>query len=145
MLAWLSEMKSALWPGVSGAGAEAGAGAPLLAICSEIEARLLLSAEERDSSSSSAGLARGLRFLELGEAGLGGIAGAGDFALLDRDRVAGLLDLEADGGHPLDRGPRFVAQALDPGRDRVVVFLDLAQVVGAGVDFRPARPIRGRR
>ena len=38
----------ALCPGVSGAGAVAGTGAPELASCSEIDARLSLSADSRD-------------------------------------------------------------------------------------------------
>ena len=94
-LAWLSEMYSALSPGVSGAGAAAGAGAPEEASCSEIAERLSLSACERDSSSSSCRLARGLRFLQFGEARLGGGPGLRDFTLLDRDRVARVLDCAA--------------------------------------------------
>src|SRR4051794_7768260 len=55
-LAWLSEMKLALWPGVRGAGVPVtGAGVPVvLAICSEIAARLSLRASSRDSSVSIA-------------------------------------------------------------------------------------------
>ena len=144
-LAWLSEMYSALSPGVSGAGVPVGAGAPEAASCSEIAARLSLSACSRDSSASSVLLALRLGFLEFGEARRGFGAGGGGFALLDRDRVARFLQLQADRRHPLDRGLRFVAQPLDPAGDRVVVVLDPAQVFGADAGLRPGLPIRARR
>ena len=101
-------------------------------------ARLSLSACERDSSPSRvsrrsawAAFSSSKRSLALG-------AGGGRFALLDGDRVARFLDLAPDPGHPFHRGLGLVAQRLDPAGDGVVVVLDLAQVVGAGVDFRPA-------
>ncbi len=83
----------------------------------------------------------GLGGLELGEAGLGLLARLGRFPLLDGDLVAGVLDLEANRGHPLHRRAGLVAQRLDPGGNGVVVFLDLVEVAGASVDFRPARRV----
>ena len=129
------DVAAALSPGVSGAGAAgrpaAGSRPVALAICSEIAARLSLSACSRDSSASSASRRCGLRRLQFGEARLGLGARGGDFALLDGDRVARVLRSRArDRRHPLDRGARFVAQPLDPAGDRVVVVLDLAQVFG---------------
>ena len=132
-------MKSALSPGVSGAGAVAGTVAPAFAIWEEIAARLSLSACSRDSSASSARWRSACGRLQLGEARLGLIARGGDFALLDRDRVARLLDPQADRLHPPHRGLGLVAQPLDPLGDRVVVVLDLAQVVGPRAHLRPAR------
>ncbi len=80
----------------------------------------------------------GLGRLQFVEPFPGAGAGGGRFALLDGDRVARFLDLAPDPGHPFHRGLGLVAQRLDPAGDGVVVVLDLAQVVGAGVDFRPA-------
>ena len=130
----------ALSPGVSGAGVPvAGAGAPVvLAICSEIEARLSLSASSRDSSVSIAARRSAWADFSSAKRASASARAAATSLLLDRDRVARIFDLRAHGGHPLDRGARFVAQALDPDGDRVVVLLDLVEVVGAGVDFRPA-------
>ena len=138
-LAWLSEMYSALWPGVSGAGAEAGAGDPVAAICSEIEERLLLSADDCDSSSSRAAWRAAWASLSSAKRAAASARAAATSRSLTAIASRASLISQPDGGHPLDRGTRFVAQALDPGCDRVVVALDLAQVVGAGADFRPAR------
>src|SRR5207244_3648362 len=77
------------------------------------------------------GAAFGLGRLQFGEARLGFFASGGDFLLLGRDHVTSVFDLRPHSGHPLDRGARFVAQALDPRGNGVVVLLDLVEVVGA--------------
>src|SRR6476646_683396 len=74
-------------------------------------------------------LAFGLFGLQFVETGRSFLAGGGGFALLGGDRVAHFFDLGALLVEPFDRRADLVAQRLHPVDDRVVVFLDLAQVI----------------